>query len=130
MTNKVQLRFFSDQTHHRMLVSTTCMFYKVRKLNHTHINSLRMDGAHSITHEFRGVLQSKDQLHVLFAKTEQFLRSFQPMYVRLRNQMVCSTITRAPHFKTLRCRLIIGGILKIEITQQLLIYCICKLMYV
>ena len=53
-------------------VSAMCMFYNVDRLNHDHINSLRMDEAHSIAHNIRGFQRRKDQLHLPFARTEQF----------------------------------------------------------
>ena len=63
-------------------------FYKSWKLNSTVNNSLRIDG---ICHIIRRVHRRQDQLFVHFARTDQILCCFQPNYVRLWYQRVCTT---------------------------------------
>ena len=50
--------------------------------------------------EERGTHRRKDQIHIHFARPQQFLRSFQPQYVRFGNLIACTTnITSALTFQ-------------------------------
>ena len=76
---------------HRREISALCVFYKVHKQGCEHLSSLRMKKASLPTHYIRGSERRKEELNVPFVRTAQYLRCFQPKYVRLWNDMVRST---------------------------------------
>ena len=76
---------------HSREVSALRVFYKVHTLNLLHLNALKMAGAYRTMHNTRGASRSQYLLCVPFARTEQFLRCFQPKYVKLWNLMVGTT---------------------------------------
>ena len=88
---------------HRRDVAGLCVMYKVHKQRTPHLDSLRLKPAAPTSHATRAATNRDHQLTVPFARTEQYLRSFQPKYARLWNQMVhyiqLHDITSLQHFK-------------------------------
>lgn len=73
---------------HRRDVSGLCVFFKIHKLQYSHLTSLQLPQARISAYNTRGSNGSGYELHVPFARTEQYLRSFQPRYSRLWNRII------------------------------------------
>ena len=79
---------FFQPLQHRRDVSGLCVFFKVHQLKNAHLSSLYLPSAIMSNYNTRGSNASRHELHVPFARTEQYLRSFQPRYFRLWNRFV------------------------------------------
>ena len=75
----------------RREISALCVFFKLHKQGCEHLGSLRMKKTQLPTPYIRGSDRRNEELNVPFARTAQFLRCFQPKYVRLWNELVRST---------------------------------------
>ena len=72
---------------HRRDVSGLCVFFKIHRRRDAHLTSLRLPVATSI-YDTRGAHRTGHELHIPFARTEQYMRSFHPRYARLWNLLV------------------------------------------
>ena len=79
---------FFQPLQHRRDVSGLCVFFKVHKVRNAHLSSLCLPSAVMSNYNTRGSIDSRHELHVPFARTEQYLRSFHPRYSRLWNRFV------------------------------------------
>ena len=76
---------------HRRDVAALCVLYKVHKECIPHLASLRLPPAVAMVHTTRNAHNRIQELQIPFARTELYLRSFQPKYSRLWNSLVQQT---------------------------------------
>ena len=79
---------FFQSLQHRRDVAGLCVFYKIHRLQCPHLASLRLSTATGSGYNIRRGNVTGHQLHVPFARTELYIRSFQPRYSRLWNKLV------------------------------------------
>ena len=72
---------------HRRNVSGLCVFYKVQIQSSPQLSSLRLPPARR-TYDIRNAYNHKYKVEVPFARTETYIRSFQPHYARMWNSMM------------------------------------------
>ena len=95
---------FFQPLQHRRDVSGLCVFYKVHKQQCPHLATLRLSAALNTNYNTRRGNTSEHGLHVPFARTEQYMRSFHPRYSRLWNELIqdinLNQISSMQQFKT------------------------------
>ena len=95
---------FFQPLQHRRDVSGLCVFYKVHKQQCPHLATLRLSAALNTNYNTRRGNTSEHGLHVPFARTEQYMRSFHPRYSRLWNELIqdinLNQVSSMQQFKT------------------------------
>ena len=76
---------------HRREVAALCVLYKVHRQYIPHLASLRLEPGAAASNNTRNSSTRGQELQVPFARTDLYLRSFQPKYARLWNMMVQKT---------------------------------------
>merc|ERR1712120_103196 len=76
---------------HRREVAALCVLYKVHRQHIPHLASLRLEPGAAASNNTRNSSTRGQELQVPFARTEQYIRSFQPKYASLWNMMVQQT---------------------------------------
>nr|XP_027229081.1 uncharacterized protein LOC113820905 [Penaeus vannamei] len=82
---------YFQSLQHRRDVAALCVFYKVHQENNPHLATLRLQPEVPSTYNTRNSHSRSHELHVPFARTETFLRTFLPKYSRMWNQLVRET---------------------------------------
>lgn len=95
---------YFQSLQHRRDVAALCVFYKVHQQNSPHLATLRLQPEVPSTYNTRNSHSRSHELHVPFARTQTFLRTFLPKYSRMWNQLVRETdlqlSTSLQQFKT------------------------------
>ena len=86
--NVLHQQFLHQQSlQHRRDVSGLCVFYKIHRMESSHLAALRLPFQPERTHNTRGHT-SKYEVMIPFARTELCKRSFQLKYARIWNKMI------------------------------------------
>ncbi|XP_050715616.1 uncharacterized protein LOC126998200 [Eriocheir sinensis] len=72
-------------------VAGLCVMFKAHNLNTPHLAALRLPAPPTPIHSTRAAPHRQEQVAVPFSRTEHHIRSFQPRYSRLWNQLVRHT---------------------------------------
>ena len=72
---------------HRRAVSGLCVFYKAHVMLCPHLSDIRLPAARVAQYHTRGAAETGKEVHVPFARTALYLRSFHPYYSRVWNRI-------------------------------------------